>query len=107
MTALEILKKARALVAEGWCQGQGIAVCDGAVYKRDIVNALNDAAGGVGGMASIGGPEEREAFRLMWDVTGGAGIIRFNDDPHTTLSHVLWAFDVCISDLEPAAVKSE
>lgn len=112
MTTLEILKKARELLAEGWCQGQGIAIREGIVYKRDICNALNDAAGGGGGLSALGGVEEREAFTIVWDATGGEGIINFNDTPGRTLDEVLYVMDTCIytletHELETASVKPE
>jgi hypothetical protein len=106
MTTLEILKKARALLAEGWCQGQSIAVKEGDVYKRDMVTALNDASAGAGMMA-VGGPASRAAFALMWEATGGHGIIQFNDDPHTDHALVLWSFDCAIAELEARPIEPE
>ena len=106
MTTLEILQKARALLAEGWCQGQSIAVRDGDVYKRDIVTALNDASAGAGMMA-VGGPASKVAFALMWEATGGHGIIQFNDDPHTDHALVLWTIDCAISELEAGPIEPE
>ena len=105
MTTLEILKQARALLAEdGWCQGQSIVCYEGTVLKRDIVTALNDATSGAGMMA-VGGPAQRAAYELMWAATGGHGIIKFNDDPATTLDLVLFTFDAAINELEAGPIE--
>ena len=105
MTTLEILKQARALLAEdGWCQGQSIRVQHGYIKARDIVTALNDATSGAGMMA-VGGPAQRAAYELMWTATGGHGIIKFNDDPTTTLDLGLFSFDAAINELEAGPIE--
>jgi hypothetical protein len=97
MTTLEILIEARRLLAKGWCQNTCIVVMGGEVVARDIVTALNDAAGGRG-MAIQGSPEQRRAYQIVYDMvaTEKGGIMVFNDDIHTTLVMVLWVLTSCI-----------
>jgi hypothetical protein len=105
MTTLEILIEARRLLAKGWCQDTCQVIVGGEVTARDMVTALNDAAGGRG-MLSVGSPEQKRAYELVWLATWERGIIAFNDHPHTTQGMVLFVFDSCIASEISTEVQS-
>lgn len=97
VTSLAILKQARKLLtpAGAWCQGHTHTIVRGEVVARDLVTALNDAAQGMG-MDVPASDANRAAYQMVWDATGGDGIIKFNDNLHTTQALVLFALDACI-----------
>ena len=94
-TTLQILLRARELVARGWCQNQHVVYSMGAVIQRDLTRALHDAAAGMG-MEAMGTPAHRRAYQMVRAATGAEGIRAYNDDPHMTQGAVLFMLDCCI-----------
>lgn len=99
MTA-DTLRAARALVEQGWTQsgyyavdadGESVAPCDPAAVAWDLIGACEAASG-----------KTRRVVcdMALWLFPRGRTNVAWNDDPNTTLTDVLAAFDHAIAVAE-------
>lgn len=98
ISTIDILTRAKALLTPpgAWCQRKTQIIEGGAVVSRDIVTAILNATESFG-LGALSQPEFKAAYSAMWDATDGHGIIKYNDDPHTTQGGVMHAFDQALS----------
>ena len=98
---IDVLTKARELIAQGWCKG---ASQDGTDYC--MVGAVYKAETGYCWLTKPGGPSSEALFALMlhlpWQPNGKNAqkvIPKFNDHNTTTHADVLDVFDKTLADL--------
>lgn len=94
---LAVLKKARALVARGWCQGAAARARNNRRVATDHAGASRFCAWGA--LARAAGPKEhgmREATYLLCAILKVNGLSDFNDAKGRTKAEVLAAFDRAI-----------
>ena len=101
-TVKEVLVKARALIAKGWCQGAVSRSGDGTEVPH-----LSDLACSwciVGAVCAVGktSAPALDALRRVTGVRNGY-LDNWNDAPERTQADVLAAFDETIARLEGAA----
>lgn len=97
MTALQVLRKARALVAKGWCQGATARGRSGKPVDDESRSAVEFCV--VGALWRVAGgdfvPRIRARGALKQVV--GDSLISFNDAPGRKKATVLRAFDRAIA----------
>jgi aerobic-type carbon monoxide dehydrogenase small subunit (CoxS/CutS family) len=96
-TTVEILTKARALIAEPehWCQKHWHE-SDGATEAWCAWGAVAETTG----MVSDFSNGAIDALNAATFGLGGCGIVDYNDDPGTTHADILAAFDKAIAEIE-------
>jgi len=104
MTTLEVLRGARAKIAQGWCQGASARDADGQLTGVTQPDACCWCAiGAVYAAAPLEPDSGDAAFEYLARVTPGHLIGTWNDDPSRTQAEVLALFDRAIAQQERAA----
>lgn len=97
--ALKILKRARSLIAEGWCQGVSAQDANGHCTSVDSVHAVKWCIDGAFcASAGVGYLEAIKCLSRAFD--SPQSIILWNDTPGRTQAEVLAAFDRAIAAKE-------
>ena len=99
---LVTLRDARALVAQGWCQGHAKLLRDDKGYDYCATGAIVEAAEqfGCGSHGLASGLPMRQAVEIMEQVTGSELVNKWNDEDGRTQAEVLAAFDEAIRRAE-------
>lgn len=88
MTTVQVLRKARALIKKGWCQGVMRQYRNGKIVKRCAFDAISEVV-----------PIGSRVYPVMAFervLPKGISIANWNDSPHRRKAQVLAAFDRAI-----------